>query len=256
MSLLQLCSIKGYSDIDKIKEIIQNDPDQLHTTDSQKFTPLVLACKNSVSLNIIELLVKSGSDLGYKYKNHMSAFDYAIFNKDIELARLLVDNGLDVNQLDEYDSGYIDYILTFGFCDQLHEIFKLLVDNGANINIVDEYGNSILMNNLYNYESNIVPDIKYIELFIEYGHDIMHKNNKGKTLLDVILKKRNEGFPIDDCYVILVIKHMLEYISVLECMKILMRCKVKIDDSYIEELDELFKTKYIMEYNISRSKSC
>ena len=255
--------------IELIKEIIKNDPDQLHKVDDNDSTPLILACEYFTSLDIVEVLIKKGSDVNRYNKNNMSALDYAIHDGNVELARLLISYDLDVNQIDSDGMGYLEYA-TIDYCEEKREIIQMLIDKDIDINIKCDNRNTILMKHIYSVDLGETIYVDVIKLFLENGCDPTIVNKDGNNVLDIILNveldveqviessDEQNGESSDEQkedMIILIIKHMLDYTSVMECIKVLFRNKCRLDKKHTEELDELFRDKYIMDYISSKQKS-
>lgn len=91
--------------------------------------------------------------------------------KDLSIAKLLIEHGADVNEVDEYGNSLIHHDFT---C----KMFKLLIDNGADVNKVDPRGNRLI---------NVVHDFETIKLLTEKGADISGcLENNIKRLFDCI----------------------------------------------------------------------
>jgi uncharacterized protein len=99
---------------------------------------------------------------------------YASKNGDLELVKLLIENGVDVNQTDENDYSALHKMKIYKFPD----IAKLLINNGANVNNVSTFGKSILIDAVIGLGCS-----SELELLIERGADVHFVDKKGKTAL-------------------------------------------------------------------------
>lgn len=97
----------------------------------------------------------------------------AILDNLIELAKLLIDKGADVNIENEFGDTALIYISDMGNL----ELAKLLLDKGADINVKNNYGVTPLMN------ASINDNIEMAKFLLDNGADVNAKNNNGNTAL-------------------------------------------------------------------------
>ena len=101
------------------------------------FTPLPLAC-SSADLEISRLLVQHGADVNSRNRNYRTPLMFVTENLDI--ARLLIDNGADINSVN--DEGQT--ALHVGARHNRLQIMKFLLESGADFNICDNDGQTPL----------------------------------------------------------------------------------------------------------------
>lgn len=94
----------------------------------------------------------------------------AIMYSDIDIVKLLIKNGADVNIMIQ-DKPLLVYASSFGDIG----IIKLLIENGANVNVLDNENPIIL-------QALIYGNNELVKLLIEYGANIEFENNS--SLLD------------------------------------------------------------------------
>ena len=168
-------------------------------------TPFMSAVASG-SVELVQRLIASGSDVNFKDKFRQPALFYA---NDLAMVKILVEAGADVNVADHIkmtplmhavmgcDEERIVYLVDHGAdvkarnsigvtplhwasCGPRPRIIQSLVSAGANINAQDNEGLTPLMQTM-GYPDNT-------ELFIEAGADINIKDKKGRTALDHAMK--------------------------------------------------------------------
>jgi len=99
----------------------------------------------------------------------------AVLDNDVEQVKELIDEGADVNELnDDYESP----LLVTSYTDDDHlnlEMLKLLLDNGANPSIGDADDWTIL------HAAASMGDKQAIDLLLKYGADINQQDSSGET---------------------------------------------------------------------------
>lgn len=124
---------KGYLDI--LTVLVDSDTDGLRYTNILPMGPLVLPCMNN-NLAMVSYLVDKGLDLK-KYGRHALIFS-AIFGH-IEIVKVLVENGVDVNA-PSFASGGLssDAALRYAANNGHIEVVKYLLMNGADVHAPDD----------------------------------------------------------------------------------------------------------------------
>lgn len=92
----------------------------------------------------VEELIEKGADVNFVKEAgpwmKVSVLITAVNNKNLEIARLLLDNKADVNWKDGFNTSAILYAASSGSI----EMVKLLLEHGADINGNDGKGNTVL----------------------------------------------------------------------------------------------------------------
>ena len=115
----------------KITEMIIGKADKNIINDSlDGKTPLIIAVGNSY-LETAKILIENGADVNSVDFEGWSALSYAVNNGDIEIAKLLLTNKAKIN--DE-----LLLAIKSPIVESRIDMMKLLIDNGANINYADE----------------------------------------------------------------------------------------------------------------------
>lgn len=99
----------------------------------------VLACaiRARCDIDLLMLLIESGSDIFYFDDEGVSIFDMAITYGNLEMVNYLIDNGVDINKTNRR-SGFTS--LMAAACYGRAEIAKVLIENGVDQNAVDAKG--------------------------------------------------------------------------------------------------------------------
>jgi len=108
--------------------------------DPDETTILFYAIRKYASIEAIEILLEYGVDIREVDDDGLSAIDVAIKFKREDVIRLCIEKGLDVNDTHR-KSGITPIILSA--CFNNIKIAKLLIDNGADINSKDYGGMSV-----------------------------------------------------------------------------------------------------------------
>jgi len=129
-------------DLNKVKALLEVDPNLLESKDNDGSTPLHIAClKNQVA--ITNLLIDKGANVNARDNwNHTPLHNaMGVFGQDINLIRHLIAEGADVNA--QGNRG--ETPLEWSAADRGNlEVTRLLIDNGADINLCAKGAISIL----------------------------------------------------------------------------------------------------------------
>ncbi len=168
---LNYAIIHGYYDM--VKFMIETGA-EINTKDDGNNSPLWMSIKYDQK-EITELLLGNGADIN---KNEDRPIVYqALYNEDLELAKELIKNGVNVNAVTEDGEQAIHEASWQGWND----IIILLVNNGADIN-------ALVDNGFYKGSSPLHFACEYgrtdtIMLLLDLGADITVRNSYKQTLL-------------------------------------------------------------------------
>jgi len=126
------------------------------------------------NIELAKLLIENGLDVNLKDKLGEMALPEACFAMDIDMVRLLIENGADVNAKEATDSTAI-----YMAADRSVGIVNLLLENGAEINVKNEDGFTPLMSAV------VAENIDIVSLLLDNGADVNIKDNEGKTPYDI-----------------------------------------------------------------------
>lgn len=130
-----------------------------------------------------EAFVKSyrQEDCNYIDEFNASLLQNAISHRKYTIAKYLIDHGCNLEHQDKEGFTALHYILSSRRDEEL-ALAERLIEKMNNIDLEDKYGNTPLW---YAVKNPKVPP-KLIEKLLENGADPYHKNNVGKTPLDVV----------------------------------------------------------------------
>jgi hypothetical protein len=142
----------------------------------------------------VEAFVKKGVDLNIKYSGeypYKAVFNSRSLNKT-GILKLLINNGQDINAVDEYGYPLILNVLTEGSgrVDK-YELLKLLIEKKANVNATDKYKNTALHVLCRKNEGD--NDQLMVQLLIDNGADPALQNDDGLTPLKMAKKNDRDA---------------------------------------------------------------
>ncbi len=101
-------------------------------------TPLMISAANG-DLTQVEAYIAEGADIHAQDEELTTALHYAIYNNEVEVVELLLDEGANPNVSDDYSTA-----LTAALSNESYDIAALLYNAGADPTIIDTYGDSAL----------------------------------------------------------------------------------------------------------------
>ena len=143
----------------------------LHWAAKNGKTEVVSAILNTVSeeqkVNLLSAQVSKG-----RYEND-APLQIAVKNGNIDVAKLLIEQGADFNVTLGYDGPLFGYAVEKNYVG----IVEMLLKQGADFNVEDNHNNTLMESAVWRGYTDIV------ELFLEYGADVMAMDYYGRTLL-------------------------------------------------------------------------
>lgn len=124
--------------IEKVKELYEENPDVITTSDFKGFTPIVLATYNNQP-EVVDFLLEKGAKIDSE-DGENSALMGVAFKGYTEIARKLIETGANVNQRNANGATALTFAATFGHID----IAKMLLKKGADIYVPDSRGKTPL----------------------------------------------------------------------------------------------------------------
>lgn len=130
---------------------------------------------NYGSIEGVKTALNAGADPDYtdNIDIRITPLIWSAKNGDIEVIKLLIGKGANVNYVDVYGNTPLIYTTRYGDIETL----ELFIKNGAKVNHADKYGNTPL---IYAARNN---DMETIKLLIEADADVNHVNKEGYTPL-------------------------------------------------------------------------
>jgi hypothetical protein len=141
--------------IRRVQELLDSGVDINDYVNDYGMTALLLASMYE-HIDIVRLLLEKGADVNIKDENGYNALMWASVRGYTDIVRLLLENGADINLQNE--NGYTALMLAS--VSGITEIVRLLLEKGADVNIRDEYGNATLSLALYHGYTDIVDLLK------------------------------------------------------------------------------------------------
>ena len=152
----------GY--IEKVKDYIDNGLD-INKTYDDKLPLIVAVVLNKV--DIVRLLIDNGANVNIRSDENLTPI---IYTDNYEIAQLLIDNGANVNAID--NDGQTALMQTENL-----EVAQLLIDNGADINKQDNEDQTAIFINVRD------NNIQMVKLLIDNGADIHIRDEDNETSL-------------------------------------------------------------------------
>jgi ankyrin repeat protein len=219
------------NNINEVKKIIKNGGN-INENIQDTMPPFLVACDKG-NIEIVKFLIEKGSNVTIKIKNKndtninnlnaifLLAFPQSEYSKNIEIAKYIIENGVDVNSdngkgitalmiwsrgdisSNKNNKGYLEIVnllvkkgaevnkkgnagftaMTYAVVAGQSDILKVLIENGGDINIKDNQGRSLLINFAINKISEDDKNIEIAQQLIKSGININEKENDGKSAL-------------------------------------------------------------------------
>ncbi|MFC1781558.1 ankyrin repeat domain-containing protein [Planctomycetota bacterium] len=155
-------------DLEKVKKIIDRNPNQINVQDAQDFAPLHLASGKG-HIEIVEFLLNHGADIEAEILNGetplMLAARYAGDGK-YETIKTLLEHGAKVNHKDNGDRTALHQAAMYSG----KEVINLLISYSADVNARDRHQSTPL------HQAAMLSNIEAAKALVEHGADIFAKN--------------------------------------------------------------------------------
>ena len=136
------------------------------------YTPLHTAASVN-HIEMVKLLIKHGANINSKDEADNSPLHWAIYNGHGKLANLLIESGAYIHSRNYNDNLPIQVAAHAG----LPEVIQQLIEAGSPINAQDQVGDTPL------HDAALQGQVEAAQVLIEAGADVNATNNAGKTPL-------------------------------------------------------------------------
>lgn len=223
----------------------------------------------------LRLLLQLGANPNEKDQHGRTPLIKAVERKRTKYVKLLFDYNTNPNEVDNKQRNALHYAVK-SYCPL--ELFRLLLDNGVDVNKQDDKGNTPIMLAVKNVSDNPKHYIDVIKVLLEYDPDLTLKNNDNLSIFDIAKdeaektsyihamvlidyhyflepafgKKKNNEALINPTR--LMITNTIERLKVYfdKLNKYCMTIGVNIDPEYIQEIGKLLD----IENNVSDLNTC
>jgi uncharacterized protein len=213
-----------HEDFAKAKTLIENgaDVNYLYTKNNEEYTPLIIVKE----INLAQLLISKGANVNKKTPNfERTPLTSAVFSGDVELAKLYLDHGADINATTLGTFGHETALSVALISPNVSkDLVNLLISRGADANYADGLGHTPLMSacskrgnstivgillhakarvnakDMDGYSPLMIAafrgDARMVGILIQAGADVNAKNKKGESVLS--LAELNDDSTVSD----------------------------------------------------------
>ena len=145
---------------------------------------LHLACElpYNLSIELCRLLIEKGADVNKKNSLGKTPLHMAVINSDEKCIELLLNSGADIESKDNKGITPLMNAISHGV---KNNITILLLEKGANPNSTDTNGKTALF--YFGVFDEYTEEM--IKILYEFGANIFHKNKKGKIFIEYLTQK-------------------------------------------------------------------
>lgn len=152
--------------------------------------PPIIAATDSNNLKLVKLLKDKGADINAKDKSFTTALIVSVIKKNKEIAKYLLGSGADHSYIGSESD---DHPVIISIFNKDIDMLKLLLDNGVDLNQQSrylDYPAHYLFMQLHDKSYNIIPyELRYT--IVKNTFDLNKKNVKGDTVIHYLLKNDN-----------------------------------------------------------------
>ncbi len=168
-----LIAIRNALPIDIIKALVEKGAN-VNYKNQEGDTPLIESVFDNASIEVVDFLIEKGADVNAQNEEGNTPLLAASMNGYTEIARSLIENGADLNLQSQGGETALIYASLHGNL----ELAALLLEKGANMNEQDVNGQTPLMFGVLN------DMVDFVKLLVEKGADKSIKDESDKTALD------------------------------------------------------------------------
>lgn len=167
-------------DVQKVKEILARNTDTINETNDKKETPLLIATHEN-DVEIAKLLIDAGADINQQDAIQDSAYLYAGAQGKTEILRYMMKNAKPNQQVRNRFGG--NALIPAAEKGHLDNVRLLLTDSQVDINHQNDYGYTALIEAVALTDgSKVYQDI--VKELVDAGADQNLRDRYGKTALD------------------------------------------------------------------------
>ncbi|WP_338966784.1 ankyrin repeat domain-containing protein [Spiroplasma endosymbiont of Lonchoptera lutea] len=170
--ILSISINKNNLELTKLLIILNNKNSEMINDFLMDWSPLQYAIFHG-NLDIVKLLLENGANINLQNNNGNNALITAVENGHTDIVKLLLKNGADINHQNKFGITPLITAATYGELD----IMKLLLEKGANINHQNKFGITPLITAASHDKLEIV------KLLLENGATINLTDKNGNTAL-------------------------------------------------------------------------
>lgn len=167
--------------------------------DQNEDTILHYACQLK-SVEFVKLLLKFGANPNIKNKENFTPVFEAIRSEDVEILKVLIDAGADINMIIHTTRGFLSWSSPLRYAYSRNskagvEMFTTLLFSGANPNIQDNITKETILHYVATRISTInIQFVKAIDILLNAGANANISDVNGNTPLNVIMNNRYAYF--------------------------------------------------------------
>ena len=182
---LYYAALCGFSNF--VEELIVKYPEHVNAFGGYYRTPTAAALAGR-HFELAQVLHRSGSPVDPRGISGKSLLHAAVHAGDLEMVRVLIDYGLDVNALDNLGSTPLNFALEYRSKNIDPEVVRFLLDHGADPNVLAklQHGNTPL------HRASRSGRIEITGLLVEHGANVEVQDDKGRIPLDVATKEQHD----------------------------------------------------------------
>ena len=162
-------------DRSSVEDLLNRSPDLVRTTDSHGLSLLHVAAESG-DVEVARLLVEKGADVEQGARGRETPLHVAALLGALPTVNLLLDNGANLEARDRRDRTPLDFAVSVLGNE---ETVRQLILKGAEVNVRDDEGDSPL------HVAVCSGSGEAVRLLLAAGADVRAVNNRGQTPLDI-----------------------------------------------------------------------
>ncbi|WP_293871172.1 ankyrin repeat domain-containing protein [Flavobacterium sp.] len=152
--VLNVFDIARKGTVEQVKETLKKTPNAFKTVNDEGFSPLTLACYRSNN-EVAKLLIDNGSDINQK-NNMGTPLMATVVKGNIEIAKILIAKKANLNETDSNGTTPLIYAVQF----QNEEFIKLLLLNNVDKTKIDKNGKTAFEYAVFSKNEQIINLLK------------------------------------------------------------------------------------------------